>query len=75
MLKEIVLEIDQQKAITKDNVAVGLDGVLYIKVGTLRHVLTDATCAKDSENLRLATDTCYSEALKKLYTMSPCQPH
>jgi regulator of protease activity HflC (stomatin/prohibitin superfamily) len=32
VLKEIVLEIDQQKAITKDNVAVGLDGVLYIKI-------------------------------------------
>ena len=31
-MKELVIKVDGQKAITKDNVTVDLDGVLYIKV-------------------------------------------
>lgn len=32
VMKELVIKVDGQKAITKDNVTVDLDGVLYIKV-------------------------------------------
>ena len=32
VLKELVIEVDKQKTITKDNVTVDLNGVLYIKV-------------------------------------------
>lgn len=31
-LKELVVEIDSQQAFTKDNVKVGIDGILYYKV-------------------------------------------
>lgn len=32
VMKELVIKVDGQKAITKDNVTVDLDGVLYIKI-------------------------------------------
>jgi len=32
VLKELVIEVDKQKTITKDNVTVDLNGVLYIKI-------------------------------------------
>ena len=35
-MKELVIKVDGQKAITKDNVTVDLDGVLYIKVCFVR---------------------------------------
>ena len=45
VLKEIKIDVNKQSAITKDNVTVHLDGILYIKVETrLPSNFADFTC-------------------------------